>query len=128
MNHIFSKILFATLLVALVAETELAQASEFDLNGLFVGTWTDKGRNRTDRNFKLQLKQDGDRISGNTVDKTIWVKGRVVELRIELEWDHSSGEYGKGYFDILDDGNRLRGSWESAGSGRFDGDWDLQRQ
>ncbi len=105
-----------------------AGASEIDLNGLYVGTWIDKGRNMVNRRFKLRLKHDGDAISGNTVDKTIWVKGKIVASRIELEWDHSSGEYGKGYFDILDGGKRISGGWDSAGSGRFYGEWDLARE
>lgn len=118
--------LAAPLFLLLVATP--IHALDYDLNGLFVGSWTDKGRNRINYKFKLQITHDGDRISGNTVDKTVWIKGRLVENRIDLEWDHSSGEYGAGYLQVLDGGNRVKGRWDSAGSGRFHGEWDLVRQ
>lgn len=115
-------------LLQLLPASSPANARQYDLNGLYVGTWIDQGRNRVDYKFKLRITHDCDRISGNTIDKTVWIKGRLDADRIELEWDHSSGNYGPGYFDVLDQGRRLKGKWGSEGSGRFYGEWDLIKQ
>ena len=103
-------------------------ADPVDLTGTFSGYYADHARHLKRNNFRIVLRQDGAEISAEATDKTLWITGRVVGDRVELEWRHSSGTLGKGYWEILEGGNRLEGSWKSEGSGRFYGDWDLRRQ
>ena len=129
MNQVsLPRLLQPTALALLLCASGVIHAQEYQLNGLYVGTWTDKGRNRVDRNFSMRISQDGGVITGVTVDKTLKIRGRLVVDIIKLEWDHSSGNYGTGYMKILDGGKRLKGQWDSEGSGRFYGEWDLLRQ
>ncbi len=105
-----------------------AGATEYDLNGLYLGKWTDRGRNIVRNNFRIRITHEGDRITGVTTDNTIRLSGLLVENKVFLEWDHSSGNYGEGVWDVSAGGNRLTGTWDSKGSGEFYGEWDLVRQ
>ena len=117
------------LLVALVAfGANPAAATDYDLNGLYQGRYVDQGRMLTRNHFRLRISQQGDRITGVATDNTVRIRGRVVGDSIQVEWDHSSGNYGEGQFEILEQGERIRGTWKSKGSGRFYGTWDLRRQ
>ncbi|MDH3761529.1 MAG: hypothetical protein OEU50_11150 [Gammaproteobacteria bacterium] len=128
MTRLLRRLLILAAPVLLLFAAAPVHAADYDLNGLYVGTWTDKGRNRTNYQFKMQIAHDGDRISGKTVDKTVKIEGRLIVDIVKLEWDHSSGEYGAGYLRVLEGGRRLKGKWDSEGSGRFYGEWDLLRQ
>lgn len=106
-----------------------AKATEgIDLNGTYKGLFFDKGRNIRRNNFRLRIQHNGERISAQATDNTLFITGLIVETKVFVEWDHASGERGEGVWDILEDGNRLKGNWKSHGSARFYGNWDLKRQ
>ena len=109
-----------------VAVTQAADG--VDLSGTFKGLFVDKGRNVRQANMRLRMRQDGDRLSAEATDNTMWITGLIVENKVFLEWEHASGERGEGVWDILEGGNRVKGTWESKGSGHYYGDWDLRRQ
>lgn len=122
---LLSLLLAATLLAG---SAELHAADGIDLTGTFKGLFYDKGRNIRRNNLRLRLRQEGDRLFAEATDNTLWIKGLIVETKVFLEWEHASGERGEGQWDILEQGNRIKGTWESMGSGRFYGEWDLRRQ
>ncbi len=117
------------LLVGALGGAPVLQAADgLDLTGTFKGLFYDKGRNNRRSNFRLRMRQEGDRLYAEATDNTMWITGLIVENKVFVEWEHASGERGEGVWDILEDGNRVRGTWESKGSGRYYGDWDLSRQ
>ncbi|MEM7565118.1 MAG: hypothetical protein AAF353_19060, partial [Pseudomonadota bacterium] len=99
-----------------------------DLSGLYKGKYLDKGRNVRRNKFRLKIRHEGERLEAEALDNTLWITGLVVESKVFVEWEHASGNRGKGVWDILEGGSRLKGVWDSEGSGRFYGEWDFTRQ
>ena len=103
-----------------------AEAS-IDLTGIYHGRWVDKGRNVSKNNLRMQITQHGDLVRGAALDNTLWVQGSLRGNRVILQWEHASGNYGDGFWDVVDGGRQLVGTWDSKGSGRFYGTWELER-
>ena len=102
-------------------------AAPIDLTGIYHGRWVDKGRNVSKNNLRMRITQQGDLVRGAALDNTLWVQGSLRGNRVILQWEHASGNYGDGFWDVLDGGRQLVGTWDSKGSGRFYGTWELER-
>ncbi len=122
-----------TLLLALAVGEGLSfgapaqSAAPIDLTGIYHGRWIDKGRNLSQNDLRMQITQHGDLVRGAALDNTLWVQGSLRGDRVILQWEHASGNYGDGFWNVIDGGRQLVGTWDSKGSRRYYGTWELER-
>ena len=125
------RILLAWLALALAGAAvgaPTARAGEpIDLTGIYQGSWIDKGRNLGGNVLRMQITQHGELVRGAALDNTLWVQGSLRGNRVILQWEHASGNYGDGFWDVLDGGRQLVGTWDSKRSSRYYGTWELER-
>ncbi len=98
-----------------------------DLTGFYHGRWVDKVRNITNNVLRLHITQHGELVRGAALDNTLWLQGSLRGDRVILQWEHASGSYGDGFLNVIDGGRQLVGTWESKGSSRYYGIWELER-
>ncbi len=98
-----------------------------DLTGIYHGRWIDKGRNITNDRLRMHITQHGELVRGAALDNTLWVQGSLRGDRVILQWEHASGNYGDGFWNVIDGGRQLVGTWDSKGSRRIYGTWELER-
>ena len=103
-------------------------ADGIDLTGTFEGHYTDKGRLKRRFNVSFRIQHKGEQFKADATDNTMWLTGLVVENKVFVEWEHATGERGEGVLDILDAGNRLKGTWESVSTSSHYGIWEFTRQ
>ena len=123
----FLGLVVGTVLLCLVGKPSPA-ADGIDLTGTYQGHYTDKGRTKRRKDVRLRIQHQGEQLMADATDNTLWLTGLVVENKVFVEWEHASGEHGEGVLDILDAGNRLKGTWKSASSSSFYGHWEFTRQ
>ena len=123
-----SRCLPALFILLLLGGGPADAADGVDLSGTFDGFYIDKGRTNRRKNLRLRIRHRGEQLQADAADNTMWITGLVVEDRVFVEWEHASGERGEGIWNILDSGNRLEGTWTSAGSSSFFGVWEFTRR
>ncbi len=102
-------------------------AAPIDLTGIYHGRWVDKGRNLSKNDLRMRITQHGELVRGAALDNTLWVQGSLRGNRVILQWEHASGNYGDGFWNVLEGGRQLVGTWDSKGSSGFYGTWELER-
>lgn len=95
------------------------------------GTWQFKIREQSFRIFDrpfpiLELKQDGDRVTGVSPDGGYRIDGKRAGDRIEFYFIAPRQE-GRGWWRVSASGNRMEGAWTVQGSG-VEGTWKMQRR
>jgi len=84
----------------------------------FTGTWqTNWG--------PVTLSQTQNNVTGTyTGGFSGDVEGKVDGKRLNFTWTQTNGEWGRGYFELANDGRSFKGRWGGGNSNNNGGSWD----